>query len=129
MAEIISVFIYEDNNDLRESLVQLINAEPMMVCVANRSNCTDVLNNIEQYKPHVVLMDIDMPGMSGIDGVKLIKQNAPSTHVIMLTVFDDNVRVFDSICAGASGYLLKKSSNGRRCPYDFSHCQASFSSL
>ena len=111
MTEPISVFIYEDNSDLRESLVQLINAENTMVCVANRANCINVANEMPQYNPHVVLMDIDMPGMSGIEGVKIIKNVAPLTHVIMLTVFDDNARVFDSICAGASGYLLKKSSN------------------
>lgn len=109
--ESIKVLIYEDNNDLRESLVQLIQSDEKLICVGNFQNCMNVEKNIQQLQPHVVLMDIDMPGKSGIEGVRIIKSIKVATHVIMLTVFDDNDRVFDSIRAGASGYLLKKSSN------------------
>lgn len=107
----IKVVIYEDNNDLRESLKQLIDSSEGMQCVGNFAQCTNAQQEAETLRPDVVLMDIDMPGISGIEGLALIKKARPHTHVIMLTVFDDNERVFQSICAGASGYLLKKTSN------------------
>jgi DNA-binding NarL/FixJ family response regulator len=109
--DFIKVLIYEDNDDLRESLVQLVQTDKNLLCVANLPNCSHAEQDIRRCEPHVVLMDIDMPGISGIEGVSIIKAMAPEVHVIMLTVFDDNDRVFESICAGASGYLLKKSSN------------------
>jgi DNA-binding NarL/FixJ family response regulator len=107
----IRVLIYEDNTELRESLVQLVDQSSGMTCVAHFSTCAHSMEDVTTLQPDVVLMDIDMPGMSGIEGVGIIKSAIPQTHVIMLTVFDDNERVFQSICAGASGYLLKRTPN------------------
>ncbi len=74
------------------------------------ANCNDALIDVEKSNADLILMDIDMPGINGIEGVKLIKQNYPEIKVVMHTVFDDDTRIFDSICAGADGYLLKNTS-------------------
>jgi DNA-binding NarL/FixJ family response regulator len=71
------------------------------------SHCLDVTDNISDTKPDVVIMDIDMPGMNGIEGVKLIRKNFPTVQILMLTVFDDDEKVFAAIKAGAGGYILK----------------------
>jgi DNA-binding NarL/FixJ family response regulator len=104
----INVVIYEDNQELRESLKQLIDAEKDMKCIASFSTCILCREDVQTLMPHVVMMDIDLPGMNGIEGVKQIRSVSPEVHVIMLTVFDDNQRVFDAVCAGATGYLLKR---------------------
>ena len=103
-----SILIYEDNADLREALVQLINTSVEYTCAGAFNNCRDVIHNLQALKPQVILMDIDMPGRSGIEAVALIRQVDKEVKVIMLTVFDDNQNVVAAICAGASGYLLKK---------------------
>lgn len=107
----IKIIIYEDLDHLRTSLVSLLNGADGFEVLASFGNCNNVLRDMNLYQPDVVLMDIDMPGTNGIDGLKLIKKQFPSIEVVMLTVFDEDEKVFDSICAGASGYLLKKSSN------------------
>lgn len=104
----IRVMVYEDNAELRESLKELINGSEGMNCISAFSGCIHAGEEVMALQPDVVLMDIDMPGMNGIDGVKQIRSVRPETHIIMLTVFDDNQRVFDAICAGATGYLLKR---------------------
>lgn len=104
----INVVIYEDNQELRESLKQLIDAEKDMKCIASFSTCIQCRSDVQTLMPHVVMMDIDLPGMNGIEGVKQIRSVSPEVHVIMLTVFDDNHRVFEAVCAGATGYLLKR---------------------
>jgi DNA-binding NarL/FixJ family response regulator len=71
------------------------------------AHCLDVIENIKDTKPDVVIMDIDMPGMNGIEGVKLIRKNFPTVQILMLTVFDDDEKVFAAIKAGAGGYILK----------------------
>jgi DNA-binding NarL/FixJ family response regulator len=103
-----SILIYEDNTDLREALVQLINTSDGYVCVGAFQNCIEVLNDLQTYKPQVILMDIDMPVRNGIEAVQLIRKVDKDVKIIMLTVFDDNQNVITAICAGASGYLLKK---------------------
>lgn len=102
------VLIYEDNADLRASLGQLLSADPSLELVGSLPNCTAVTTDVARLQPDVVLMDIDMPGMTGIEGLKRLKAVRPETLVVMLTVFEENNRVFDAICAGADGYLLKK---------------------
>lgn len=103
-----SILIYEDNLDLCEALVQLINTSDNYVCAGAFQNCLEVLNDLQTLKPQVILMDIDMPGRNGIEAVKLIRKVDKDVRIIMLTVFDDNQNVIAAICAGASGYLLKK---------------------
>lgn len=101
------IAIFEDNDRLRESLAYLLKMNNYEV-VGDYSQCNDAANITRVYKPDVVLMDIDMPGESGIKGVALIKEARPETAVIMYTVFEDDEKLFQCLCAGANGYLLKK---------------------
>lgn len=103
----IKVVIFEDNMLLRESLFQLINGTSGFTCAGAFPNCNDIIYNIRKTEPNVVLMDIQMPGKNGIEGVKIIKENFSAIKVIMHTVVEDEEKVFASICNGASGYLLK----------------------
>jgi DNA-binding NarL/FixJ family response regulator len=108
--EKIRVSLYEDNNSLRDSLGKLIAAYPDFALAGTYSNATEILNDVAHDRPDVILMDIDMPGISGIEALSLVKKNHPNIKVIMQTVFDDNDRIFRSICEGAVGYVLKKKS-------------------
>lgn len=101
------VLIYEDNLRLLNSLQQLINDEPGYYVCGTYPHCDDVQNEIKELCPDVIIMDLNMPGIGGIEGVKIIKSNDPSIKVVIHTVFDDDARIFDCICAGADGYLLK----------------------
>lgn len=103
-----SILIYEDNSDFREALVQLINTSEKYICIGDFYKCNNVLENIQALQPQVILMDIEMPGRNGIEAVSLIRSIDKDVKIIMLTVFDDNKNVLSAICAGASGYLLKK---------------------
>jgi DNA-binding NarL/FixJ family response regulator len=102
-----TVILFEDNERLRESLAYLLNMNGYKVA-GDYNNCNEAATIVRVYKPDVVLMDIDMPGESGITGVKMIKEARPETAVIMYTVFEDDERLFQCLCAGANGYLLKK---------------------
>lgn len=104
------ILIYEDNNDLRTSLSQLLAGSPGLELVGALGNCMQATTDVARLTPDVILMDIDMPGMTGIEGLRRIKAATPKVNVVMLTVFEDNDRVFEAICAGADGYLLKKTS-------------------
>ncbi|HEX7847549.1 MAG TPA: response regulator transcription factor [Chitinophagaceae bacterium] len=104
----IRIIIFEDNNRLRESLAYLLQSVPDYEVVGDYNHCRDAANIARLYKPDVVLMDIDMPGESGIKGVSMIKETRPETAVIMYTVFEDDEKLFQCLCAGANGYLLKK---------------------
>jgi DNA-binding NarL/FixJ family response regulator len=104
----IGIVVYEDNDNLRESLCNLITFSTELLLLGNYARVDDVVNQVKELQPDVILMDIDMPGMNGIDAVKLIRSFNQQVQIIMLTVFDDNRHVLDAICAGASGYLLKK---------------------
>jgi DNA-binding NarL/FixJ family response regulator len=89
----------------------LINRTAGMDCPHDFSNCEDALSILdEENSPKIIFLDIGLPGMSGIDGIGRFLQIAPGIHIIILTVYDDNEKVFDALCAGASGYLLKDSS-------------------
>jgi DNA-binding NarL/FixJ family response regulator len=103
-----SVVIYEDNGDFREAIVQLINTSMHYTCAGAFYNCNNVDKDVKLLKPQVILMDIDMNGMTGIEAVHVIRNFDKEVKIIMLTVFDDNKNVINAICAGASGYLLKK---------------------
>jgi DNA-binding NarL/FixJ family response regulator len=103
-----SIVIYEDNDILRESLSSLIGLTDGYEVLGAFPNGMQAEGQIQGYKPDVILMDIDMPGINGIEAVKKIRTFDKQVHIIMLTVFDDNTHVFDALCAGANGYLLKK---------------------
>jgi DNA-binding NarL/FixJ family response regulator len=104
----IRIIIYEDNAALRDSLRILLAGLDQFDLVGAFGDCLNIEEEVRRLDPDVILMDIDMPGRSGIEGAYLAKQVNPATEVLMLTVFDDNDKVFQAICAGASGYLLKK---------------------
>lgn len=104
----INVSIVEDNNVIREGLAALINGTPGFTCTGAYSNCETFLSKIENLNVDVVLMDIGLPGMSGIEGVKKAIDKKPELNILMLTVYEDSEKVFDALCAGACGYLVKK---------------------
>lgn len=104
----IPVAIVEDSDALRDSLTQLIDSSDEMRCVGAFGDAEEFLREVHSCKPEVVLMDIGLPGMTGVEAVARLREKLPETDVLMLTIYDDDTRVFDAICAGASGYLLKK---------------------
>jgi len=104
----IKVAVFEDNDQLRESLCQLINNVESLNCSGTFADANHIERKIGRSKPDVIVMDIDLPGMNGIDAVKIIHEKFPSIRVLMQTVFDDNDKIFAAIRAGASGYILKK---------------------
>jgi two-component system, NarL family, response regulator LiaR len=106
---VIKVAIFEDNAQLREMLFQIVNLTEGLSCTGAYSDAMDLEFKIRRSQPEIVLMDIDMPGISGIEAVRIIKEKFPEVQVMMQTVFEDSEKVFDSVCAGASGYLLKNS--------------------
>ncbi len=104
----ISVGIVEDDASIREGISTLIGTTPGFACSHVYGSCEDALAGVGNDPPDVMLMDINLGGMSGIEGVKELKSRFPSMEIIMLTVFEENDKIFRSLCAGASGYLLKK---------------------
>lgn len=107
MAVMIRLVIYDDNMQRRESLKALLTLTEGMKVVADFPDCSHVQDDMEEYYPDVVLMDIEMPNVNGINGVKLIKSRFPEVKVIMQTVFEDEEKIFASLQAGAEGYILK----------------------
>lgn len=104
----IKIAVFDDHKERRDALKLLIGLQTEMHCVGDWENCTGIVRNFRHNPADVVLMDIHMPGMDGIEGVKLLQKHYPDTYVIMQTVFDDNEKIFDCILAGAHGYILKK---------------------
>jgi DNA-binding NarL/FixJ family response regulator len=103
----IKVVIFDDNNTLRDSIGMLIADDEDFCLTGSFANCKNLINNIQDAKPDVVIMDIDMPEINGIEGVKMIRSNFPSVQILMQTVFDDEEKIFAAIQAGAGGYILK----------------------
>jgi DNA-binding NarL/FixJ family response regulator len=110
---LIRVAIIEDERDIRESLCVLVNGTPGYSCTGSYRSMEEALDKIVHQLPDVVLSDIGLPGRSGIEGVKLLKERHPQLLVLMLTVYDDDERIFHAMCAGACGYLLKKTPPAR----------------
>lgn len=104
----IKVAIIEDNTTIRDGLAALINGTPGYSCVGSFPDCESFLNKISALDTNVVLMDIGLPGMSGIDGIIKAKKIKPDLNILMLTVYEDSQSVLKALCAGASGYLVKK---------------------
>lgn len=103
----IRVVIFDDNNLFLDSMSTLIENSPGFTLAGAFENCLDIKKKLEPCKPDVVMMDIEMPEVSGIEGVKIIKKEFPNLNVLMQTSYEDDDKVFSAICAGASGYILK----------------------
>jgi len=110
---IIKAAIIEDQRDIREGLTMLIDGTPGYECTGSYRSMEEALDRIKSQVPDVVLCDIGLPGMSGIAGIRILKERYPNLQVLMLTVYDDDDRIFDALCAGACGYLLKRTSPAR----------------
>lgn len=113
----IKVLIYEDNPQLREGLTMLINGSDGFEVLSSFKNCNNVVEEVQAFKPDVILMDIDMPGVNGLEGLKLVRDVDTNVKILMLTVFDDNKNVFQAISNGANGYILKKTPPGKLLEY------------
>lgn len=107
------IAIFDDNKNIRDSISLLLGTSPQFNIVGSFDNVFFCLGDIKECNPDIVLMDIEMPGMDGIEAVRIIKKEHPQIQILMQTVFEDDDRVFDSICAGASGYILKNHLNIR----------------
>ena len=104
----ITLWVVEDNDAYRDTIAALVDSTEGMHCTRAFPSCEKALKALEDdFAPEIILMDIGLPGISGIEGLRRIKAISPSTGLIMLTVFDDEKQIFEAICSGASGYLLK----------------------
>jgi DNA-binding NarL/FixJ family response regulator len=110
--DVIRVAVVEDDRQVCQGLAMLINNAPGFICVATCPSAEEALVGLPERQPDVVLMDIGLPGMSGIECIPKLKDVLPRTQVMMLTVFEDHDRIFESLKAGASGYLIKKTAPG-----------------
>lgn len=104
----IKVAVFEDNLFLQEQLLELLKTDPSLEVCGGWVNCLKIKKIMSFYQPDVVLMDIEMPEADGMEGLRYVVKEYPQVAVIMLTVFEDDVHVLESICLGAKGYLLKK---------------------
>lgn len=104
------VVIVEDNEPLSQVFCEMVNNTDNFKIVGSYANCEDALRYLKEDKPDIVLMDIELPGIDGIQGTKEIKKIIPNTKIIMVTVYENSRNVFDALCAGAVGYLTKNAS-------------------
>ena len=107
-ADIIKTAVVEDMRDIREGLATLINFTEGFECTGSYRSMEEAFPRIRHKIPDILLSDIGLPGMNGIEGIKILKEKYPQMTVLMLTIYDDDERIFDALCAGASGYLLKR---------------------
>ncbi|MBE0543865.1 MAG: response regulator transcription factor [Verrucomicrobia bacterium] len=104
----ITVSIVEDQDPLRTTLARVLGRAEGFECVSHYANAEDALKDLPNVRPNVVLMDINLPGMNGVECVRQLKQLLPQTQVMMLTVYEDTENIFNALAAGASGYMLKR---------------------
>lgn len=109
----IRVVIFEDNESLRLGLFHLVNSRKEYQCVGAYKDCMNLVQNIKDTNPDIVLMDIQMPGIDGIEAVRILRDKYPNLKILMQTIFEDNDKIFQSILAGASGYILKNTPSER----------------
>ncbi len=107
---VIKTAIVEDMRNIREGLATLINFTDGFTCAGSFRSMEEAIPRIKANMPDVLLSDIGLPGMDGIEGIRILKEKFPDMTILMLTVYDDDERIFDALCAGASGYLLKRTS-------------------
>lgn len=110
---VINVVTIEDRREIREALGVLIDATPGFRCSGRYRSMEDALSGFPEGAADVALVDIDLPGMSGIEGMRILKERYPSLSILMLTIYDDDERIFRALCAGACGYLLKNTPPAR----------------
>ncbi len=106
--ETIKVAIIEDRREIREGLGTLINFTDGFECIGKYGSMEEAIASIRHRMPDIVLCDIGLPGMDGIEGIGILKEKYPDMTILMLSVYEDNERIFEALCAGAVGYLLKK---------------------
>jgi DNA-binding NarL/FixJ family response regulator len=111
--ETVRVGIVEDRNQIRDGLVRLINGTDGFTCSGAFRSMEEALEKLPGNLPRILLSDIGLPGMSGIEGIRILKERYPNLIVLMLSVYDDDDRIIEAICAGASGYLLKNTSTAK----------------
>lgn len=105
------VWIIEDNELYKRNLISLLHESSNLTCIKSFNRCEDAISELrDSWEPEILLVDIGLPGMSGLEGIQKLKKISPGSQIIMLTVYDDDDKVFAALCAGASGYLLKTSS-------------------
>ena len=109
----LNVVVVEDNNAIRDGLKILIDGTEGYACVGAFEDCESMLKNIKKLSPDVMLMDLAMPGMGGIEGIKKVKEILPDLTILVLTIYEENDRIFEALVAGASGYLIKKTPPSR----------------
>lgn len=113
----IRILLYEDNPQFREGLCMLLGGTEGFEVLAAYKNCAHIEDEVSAWKPDVILMDIDMPGTNGIEGLQRLRKMNTEVKVLMLTVFDDNKNVFNAIISGANGYILKKTQPSKLIEY------------
>jgi len=109
----IRVTIFEDNKSLRQGLFQLINGTEGFQCVGAFEDCMNLLHDVAETRPDIILMDIQMPGITGIEAVSMLREKYPDIKILMQTIFEESDKIFTSILAGASGYILKNTTPSR----------------
>ncbi len=106
----IRVAIFEDNPIMTDAYRSILNGSPGFMCTGCFSSCNNWKSDIQKSNPDVILMDIEMTGLTGIEATRLIKKEYPDIPILIQTVFEDDTKIFEALCAGASGYILKKTS-------------------
>ncbi|MDP4262387.1 MAG: response regulator transcription factor [Bacteroidota bacterium] len=106
----VRIIIFEDNHRLRQSLKILLDGMENYTVCGDYENCSQAAMIVDEHRPDVIIMDIDMPGVNGIEGLRIIKERRPQTYIIMHTVLEDEERLFQCLCSGANGYILKNTS-------------------
>jgi DNA-binding NarL/FixJ family response regulator len=117
LQEMVRIILFEDNRDFADGFAEIISDATGMELVGAFENCKNAVQNVRHLQPDVILMDIDMPVKNGLEGLRNIRGENITTPILMLTVFDDNDNIFQAICDGATGYLLKKTSPEKMLEY------------